>query len=201
MKERLSLSEERRLIEAMLAGDEGAVLRFWRIFKPRLLRFIERKAEPEAAEEILQETLIAALDCLPLYKGRSRLFTWLCGIARHEIADFYRKQKIKSLVFSRLPFLEKLVAEALGPELALEEKEAKERIWRTMKRLSEGYALILRLKYWEGLSMAQIAERLKITVKAVESRLFRARLAFQKEYVRQERGETVKGRVPFEEGG
>jgi RNA polymerase sigma factor (sigma-70 family) len=48
-----------------------------------------------------------------------------------------------------------------------------------LNSLSEGYRQVLRLKYIEGLSVAQIATRLDLSLKAVESRLSRARLAFR----------------------
>ena len=155
-------------------------------FRQRLLWFISPKvADPMDVDEIVQDSLLSALDSLPGFKGQSQLFTWVCGIARHEIIDFYRRKKIKQIVFSKLPFLQKLVSQALGPELAYQELETKTKIVTTFKHLSEGYAQILRLKYMEGRSMAEIAEKLDLTIKAVESRLTRARLAFQKAYANQ----------------
>jgi RNA polymerase sigma-70 factor (ECF subfamily) len=172
-----------------------------REYRERLMRFVGRKVRNhEDVEEIVQESLIAALDSLPVFRGECALFTWLCSIARHEIADFYRRKKIKQIVFSRLPFLKDLVCDALGPELAYQELETKRKIVRTLKNLSEGYSQILRLKYIDGLSMKEIAQRLEITVKAVESRLTRARLAFQKVYVNEER-ERSKEEVLVEEMG
>jgi RNA polymerase sigma-70 factor (ECF subfamily) len=165
--------DEKKLIKKLLSRD----------YRKRLTKFVARKVrELEDVEEIVQDTLMSGLDSLPMFKGNSDLFTWLCSIARHETADFYRRQKIKRIVFSRLPFLEKLVSEALGPELAYQELETKRRIVNVWKKLSEGYAEILRLKYIDGLSMKVIAKKLGLTVKAVESKLFRARMAFQKEY-------------------
>jgi len=172
-----------------------------REYRERLMRFVGRKVgSQEDIEEIVQETLIAALDSLPTFKEECSLYTWLCAIARHEIADFYRRKKIKQIVFSRLPFLKDLVCEALGPELAYQELEKKRKIVRTLKNLSEGYSQILRLKYIDGLSMKEIAQRLEITVKAVESRLTRARLAFQKVYV-NEKSQRSKEEVLVEEMG
>lgn len=153
------------------------------IYRQRLFNFVLQQVDnPADAEEITQDTLLSAHDSLQSFKGNSQYFTWLCGIAKHEISDFYRKKKIKEIVFSRLPWLKSLVDEALGPELALQELETKKKIVATLKNLSEGYGQILRLKYMEGLSMRQIAGKLNLTVKAVESRLTRARLAFAKVY-------------------
>ena len=156
------------------------------LLRKKLLNFVRRQVnDPADAEDIVQETLISVYDSLPLFKGQSAFFTWACGIARHEIADFYRKKKIKQAVFSRLPWLKELVSQALGPELAYQELETKKKIVRTLKNLSEGYCRILRLKYVEELSVKQIALELDLTAKAVESKLTRARLAFQKLYADQ----------------
>jgi len=177
---------ERELVKKILKGNKKAIREFYEAYEKRLLNFILRKVDNKKdAEEILQDTFISALDSLPLFKGQSSLLTWLCAISRHEIADFYRRKKLKTIIFSRLPFLKKIVDRALGPELALQEKEAKEKIYKTFKNLSEGYSQILRLKYIEGLTMAQIAFKLGKTVKAVESKLSRARLSFQNEYKKQ----------------
>jgi len=150
----------------------------------RLKKFItNRVSSPEDIEEIFQDTLISASECLELYSGKSSFFTWLCGIAKHEIADFYRRKKIKTILFSRLPWLENLAAEALGPEQVLLREEAIRKVEQTLKSLSEGYQQVLRLKYYQGLSVREIARRLNETVKTIESRLARARKAFAKAFV------------------
>ena len=153
-------------------------------YQLRLRNFIARKvANEQDIEEILQESLIATVDCLPLYSGKSSLFTWICGIARHEIADYYRKKKIKTFLFSHLPWLEELASQALGPEQIFMRRELEDKVKKTLNRLSEGYAEVLRLKYYQGLSVEQIAIKLNETTKMVESRLFRARQAFIKVYL------------------
>jgi len=178
--------DDKTLVKRILQGKKQAINFFYRNYKPKLFGYIAQKvADPKDIEEILHDTFISALDSLPLFRFNSSFLTWLKAIASHEITDFYRKKKIKTIVFSRFPFLEKLVAKALSPELALQEKEAKEKIFKTFKNLTEGYRQILRLKYIEGLSMAQISQKLGKSVKAVESQLFRARQAFQKEYAKE----------------
>jgi RNA polymerase sigma-70 factor (ECF subfamily) len=150
----------------------------------KLKKFIFQRVEnPLDGEEILQETLLSAYNCLSLYSSRSSFFTWLCGIAKHEISDFYRKKKIKTILFSHLPWLENLASEALGPEQLFLKKEFEERVKKTMNSLSEGYREILRLKYYQNLSVKEIAKKFNETVKAVESKLFRARQAFAKAFI------------------
>lgn len=150
---------------------------------PRLKKYISaRVAEQKDAEEILQETLIAASESFPFFKGKSSFFTWLCGIANHEVADFFRRKKLKTILFSRFPFLENLISEALTPDENFERQELRKEVKKVLSCLTEGYRQVLRLKYYQGFSMAQIAGKLKTTVKAVESRLSRAREAFRIEW-------------------
>jgi len=150
----------------------------------KLKNFISQKVNDSSdAEEILQETLISANNCLRLYSGKSSFFTWLCGIAKHEINDFYRKKRIKTILFSRLPWLENLAAEALGPEQILLRREAIKKVKTSLRSLSEGYQQVLRLKYYQGLSVKEIARQLNETVKAIESRLTRARKAFAEAFI------------------
>lgn len=180
-------NNEEVLIKRVIAEDDRAITKLYWRYMPKLRRFFKGRVEnPKDAEEVAHDTFLSVLDALPGFDGRSQLSTWIMGIAKHELVDFYRKKKIKKLLFSRFPFLEKLVDQALGPQLALEEKQLKQRILKTFQNLSEGYALILRLKYVEGLSVAEIAKKLEITYKAAESRLSRARLAFQKVFVETE---------------
>lgn len=172
------------LIKEVIAGDQQAIKKFYQKYKLRLLNFIFQKVgRREDAEEILQDTMISAIDSLPLFRKNSSLYTFLCSIAKHEIADFYRKKKIKTFLFSHFPRLENIVFQALSPERALEEKEIKREVIRTLRSLSEGYSRILRLKYIDGLSYREIGRKLKKSIKAVESQLARARQAFAEAYL------------------
>ena len=178
--------EERRLVEKILQGEKKAIDEFISKYRTSLLTFVNQRIDnPRDAEDIVQEALLSALDGLPNFKFRSSLFSWLCVISRHEIADFYRKRKIKTVLFSRFPFLEDWTDQALGPEGKYLRKELQAEIKKAAKQLSEGYWQILRLKYVEGLSMKKIARKLETTVKAVESRLSRARKKFREIWQRR----------------
>jgi RNA polymerase sigma-70 factor (ECF subfamily) len=170
---------EQEMIRGLLKNEKYWLRQFHDQYRQRLFNFVLQKIDdPRDAEEIVQDTLVAAIYSLPSFLGKSCLWTWLCGIAKHEAADFYRKRRIKTILFSRFPFLETLASRALSPEIALEEKEIKQKIFRVFSALNEGYREVLRLKYIEGLSLREIANRWEKSVKAIEMRLRRARHAF-----------------------
>jgi len=172
---------DKEMIQGILAGDEGWIRKFHQKYYKRLLSYtLKRIDKAEDAEEIVQDTLLSAIYSLPSFLGRSSFSTWLFAITRHEIADFYRKRRVKELLFSRFPILEHIVDEALAPEFIMERQRIQGKILACFLHLTEGYRHILRLKYIEGLKTAEIALELKISDKAAEMRLRRARLAFVK---------------------
>lgn len=185
--------DDNLLVEKILSGNQEAVRTLYRLYSNKMLCFIKTKADPSVSEEILQDTFISVLQSLPGFAGRSSLYSWMCGICRHEIADYYRKQKIKEVVFSRIPILKKIVTQALSPEVAFEEKELKEKITHTFKGLSEGYRQILRLRYIDGYSVTELSKKLGLSYKSCESKLFRARVAFQKTFA-EKTGNLHQGR-------
>jgi RNA polymerase sigma-70 factor (ECF subfamily) len=133
------------------------------------------------AEEVLQDTYLAFLDTLPLFRGESSLETYLWSIARHELADYWRKKYAKKAIRA-IPFMDQIYVEQL-----FSRAETNAHIARIYSILPAKETAILKMKYEEGLNVKQIAAELRVSVKAVESRLFRARRAFQLAYVGEEK--------------
>ncbi len=184
---------EKNLIKKILEGDKNAVREFYERYKKGLFGFIlGRVQDKKDAEEILQDTLLSAIDSLALFSKRSSLFTFLCGIAKHEISDYYKKRKIKTIVFSRFENWQFFVDKSLRPDEALMKRELERKIERTLRRILPRYRGLIKLKYIEGFSVKEIAKKLKVTEKSVESALFRARKAFALEFVNTERQENIK---------
>jgi len=150
----------------------------------RLRSYLAKRVnDPDEAEEIFADVLVAANDSWPLFRGESSFFTWLCSIANHVLVDYYRKKKIKTLLFSHFPFLEEIAAEALTPDDKLGKEELRKEVKKVLGILSEGSAEVLRLKYIDGLTVRQIAKKLKASFKSVESKLSRARESFKKKWL------------------
>ncbi len=176
--------DERRLVEKLLSGDSKALKSYYSGFKGRLFSYISNKVgNVQDTEEILQDVFMDSLDALRNFTFKSSLFTYLCSIAKHKVIDFYRKQKIKSVVLSALPEdITPLISQFLGPEEEFNVAEVRAQIELVLAKIKPSYAILLKLKYIEGLSMQEIAKKLLTTVKSVESNLFRARSSFMKEY-------------------
>src|SRR4249920_2949138 len=81
------------LARRLIAGEESAFEEFFAGYFPRLYRFarVRLGGNEDAAEDVVQTTLIKALDKLHTYRGEAELFTWLCTFCRREIAAWFER--------------------------------------------------------------------------------------------------------------
>ena len=152
-------------------------------YRERLLRFVTPKVgcDNQAAEDIVQEAFAAAIVSLAGFGARSSPYTWLCSIAQHKIADYYRKSPPSNAeVLVMDPDMcrdENDVACCSSVEHWFEAVETRDTVQNALRELPHIYGEVLRLKYFEGLSMAEIGSRLGRSSKAIEGLLARARHA------------------------
>ena len=149
-----------------------------------LKKFISQKiADDGVVEEITNDVMLAVMKADSNFNGRCSEFSWVCSIAKHKIIDYYRKKKIKTILFSVSPMFEEIADKALNPERDVLKNELKEEIKKTLADLKKGYKKLLRLKYIEGKKVSEIARETNLTAKAVESRLTRAKKQFREAWV------------------
>ncbi len=170
---------DQELIAKILTRDRHALSEFYHTYTPKLRQFIRRKiANPDDAEEVLQDALFAFLEAIRDFTGAAKLKTFLYAIAGHKVIDWYRRKKIRHVVFSAVPQLESLVAPLFGPEEELDASLTREKIRHVLDRLLPMHRSVLVLKYAEDCTVDDIAKKLAISFKSAESQLFRARKAF-----------------------
>lgn len=163
----------------ILARDKKALQWFYRTYTPKLQLFIRsRVSQAEDGEEILQDTLFGFLESLRDFHGKSSIKTFLFSICHHKVVDYYRRKRIKHIVFSQMPQLEMLISPLLNPEEEYDAVAMREKIHTVLGRLLPRYRKILVWKYLENMSVSTIAQKMAISFKSAESQLFRARKAF-----------------------
>jgi RNA polymerase sigma-70 factor (ECF subfamily) len=184
--------EDRRRVRAMLAGESAAFDAFFNDFFPRLYRFVLPRVEHShaAAQDICQVALSQAVKRLASYRGEAALFTWLCQIARNTLADYWQRQRKERahVVYAEDDALARAVLESIeadprdGPEAKRHNEELARAVQVALDHLPLHYGDALEWKYLDGLSIAEIAERLGSTTVAAQSILQRARTAFREAF-------------------
>jgi len=175
------LMDEQQLLALLKKGEATAVAHWYQQFNPQLQAYLRQKLDNDKdVEEIAQEVFMNCLHHLPLFRGGSSIFTWMVSIARHEVADYYRKKYAKKAL-QYLPLGEVLLKQEIHN--ASETSEKVKQVLATMKKES---GELLMKKYVDRQQVKKIALELGRTVKAVESDLFRARLEFRQLYLAYE---------------
>jgi RNA polymerase sigma-70 factor (ECF subfamily) len=153
-------------------------------FGQNVLKFVLKRngGDLEAAEEILQDTFVAAFKSFHTFRHKSSYFTWLCKIALNKLADYYREQvhATSKIVVPSLKQLNSL----LDPSLSLEEKlsldELRQSVNACLDLLPPEHRRLLHLKYYQQLSGKELCVKLQLTPRQLEGRLYRARHALAK---------------------
>lgn len=183
-----AVESDRALVRRILSGDERAFEAFFEANFSGLYRFalLRLGNDGEAAEEVAQATLCAAMTKLESYRGEAALFTWLCTFCRHEISAYCKKQRRAPVSFGTAeeqPWIKEVLEElddgAQAPEDLLSRKELKGLVRAALTKLPPHYGDALEWKYIEGMPVNEIAKRMKMSPKAAESLLTRARDAFR----------------------
>jgi RNA polymerase sigma-70 factor (ECF subfamily) len=172
---------ERALRRAVLAGDAAA----WRTWYDQAFAPLDAYVAwrcgglRDLADEVIQETwLIAVRRVRAFDPTRAAFATWLGGIAANVIRNHLRRRRFRT---NRQEALNSDPPAPGGPS-AVEVRERGEAVARALAELPERYERVLRAKYLDGRSMAEIAADTGESVKAVESLLTRAREAFRAAY-------------------
>ena len=132
----------------------------------------------QVAEDLTQETFLAAVLELRKGKGVVNPIAWIYGIARHKLLDHYRRQERGERDLSVA-----WEAGAIEEDLVVpDDDEACERAVSALAAVAATQRAALVLCYVDGFSVAETATLLGRSVEAVESLLARGRQSFKRSY-------------------
>lgn len=176
------LQREAMLRQAVLAGDETA----WRAWCLEAFDELDRFAlwrcggRRDVADDVVQETWLTAVRRIRRFDPtRASFLTWLRGIA----ANVRRNQARRERRIAAGRFSTNGRAAADAPAVVEHEQRAGA-IAEVLDALSERQEAVLRAKYFDGLTVDEIATAWSETPKAIESLLSRARAAFRERFER-----------------
>jgi RNA polymerase sigma-70 factor (ECF subfamily) len=162
------------------AADHPRVdlLRLYDVALPQVYGYLLRRCgRREVAEELTSETFLAAADAVRRPRPPQVDVAWLIGVARHKLADHWRRQAREQRSLSAVAA--EPGGEADDPwDVHLDALRA----GQTLAALAPQHRLVLTLRYVDDLPVTQVARLLDRTVHATEALLVRARRAFRQHY-------------------
>lgn len=157
-------------------GDAEAFRKLFQAYAPRVKAYMMRQGtDANTAEELAQETLLTVWRKAALYSDdKGSATTWIFTIARNLRIDRLRRE----VAWQPLPEgAEEEPSEDPTPDVEVSDRQRRDRVRAVIKELPAEQTEVVLLSYIEGLSHSEIAERLKLPLGTVKSRM---RLAYAK---------------------
>ena len=169
-------------------GPDSAFSRDVEKERPYLLRYARLQLrDSHAAEDAVQETLVAALAGEASFGGRSNLRTWLTGILKHKIVDAIRRMARDPEPVADVAELDALFDQtghwdeppAAWPENSLEQKQFFAVLEECLARLPAKTARVFMMREHMGYETDEICKELAVTPTHCWVLLYRARMALR----------------------
>jgi RNA polymerase sigma-70 factor (ECF subfamily) len=182
------------LVEKAKNGDRAAFDRLAEDVRARLQGALENWTRFQVGpaldvEEVLQDTLLRAYRSLDRFEWQDEdsFFRWLCGIAKRALAEAARQARRAERSLAREP----VQAGEPSPSAILRRRERFDRLEQALEDLGPDHREVILLCRIEGLTSAEVAERLNRSPAAVRQLLVRALRELKKNF-----GDTASLHLP-----
>lgn len=168
------------LAAAAAKGERRAYTELMRRYKEPLYRYVSRSMRgSEDAYDVLQDTFTSAWLSIGKYDQARKFSTWLYRIALNKIRDHARKQAVRWFFVNAKSIGEPGIPDIPDPsrniEVDHEYREELRRVSDLIDELPVKLRQAFTLQVLQDLPQSEVAEILGVSVKAVETRVYRAR--------------------------
>lgn len=168
-----ALSTSHELITRIAEGDRDALASLYRLMEKPVYRFIQsRLNDPFEASDILHDVFMEVWRSAGRFEGRSKLQTWIFGIAYRKVIDRHRKAGRTRLTDTPDETIED---DAATPETCIAAGQDAAQVRHCMASLSEDHRTAIALAFWEDMTYREIAAVCKTAEGTIKTRIFHAK--------------------------
>jgi RNA polymerase sigma-70 factor, ECF subfamily len=149
--------------------DLAAFSTLYQRYAQQLYRYLlVRVGNVDDAQDLTSQTFLAAMQGLQSYRGQQPFIAWLLGIARHKVADqFRRRPEVELDEAETIAAADETVDEQVSRQLEIEQ------VTRKLQRIAPDRAEALSLRLFGGLEVSEIARVMNKNEAAVRMLIFR----------------------------
>jgi RNA polymerase sigma-70 factor (ECF subfamily) len=165
-------------------ADETAFRRWYERHLPAVYGYLSARClgDADLVQELTQQTFVAAIHARRKFAGQSEVTTWLCGIARHKLADHFRaeereeRRRVRAMVTH---------LQADGERQSWRAAEERVLIADALRRLPPAQRAVLTFVALDDIPVRDVARIVGRSFGATQSLLARAREGFRRAYPRE----------------
>jgi len=167
------VSTELALIKRIANGDKLALAELYRLMEKPVYRFIQsRLNDPFESNDILHDVFMEVWRSADRFEGRSKLQTWIFGIAYRKVIDRHRKAGRTSLTDAPD---ENIADEADSAESCMMASQDATQVQHCLSELSDDHRSAITLAFWDDMNYREIAEVCKTAEGTIKTRIFHAK--------------------------
>lgn len=184
--------DDNELIDKCKNGEKHAFQQLISKYHPYVNKYLGNISDDESiAEDLTQETFIKLIRNIEKFDqmGKAKFSTYLIQIAKNCYIDYYRSEK-KRLSNIPLDFAGHLESDTPSVETAVINTIYKDGILSAMNDLTIEQQIVIKMKYFEDLTLKEIGELLNLEPKTVKSRIHNGMMKLRNILARKDYNET-----------
>jgi len=176
------------LAKKVKKGDKKAFEELYKLTSARAyFTALQICSDKQEAEDILQESYITALSKISSLERTESFMSWFNKIVVNKSKDYLRKRTPSPLTEDEEWLLEGQTDNAgdFSPESNVDKEELKTEVMDALKELSAEKRTCVMMRYFNDMSINEIAQAMEVPVSTVKNRLFDARKELKKLFERK----------------
>jgi len=161
-----------QLLARMAQGDKQALAELYRTLEKPVFRFIlSRLNDPFESSDLLHDVFMEVWRSADRFEGRSKVQTWIFGIAYRKVIDVHRKRG-RMTVTDDIP---EVIDDSANAEACLASGQEAEHVRHCLGTLKDDHRSAISLAFYEDMTYGEIAEVAGVPEGTIKTRIFHAK--------------------------
>ncbi|MGH1439069.1 MAG: RNA polymerase sigma factor [Cellvibrionaceae bacterium] len=172
------MNDDIELLNGIKNKDMASMEAFYRLYENIVYRFSMKKLNNEFdASDIVNTVMLEVWNTAHRFEGRSKISTWLIGIANHRIIDLLRKKKKGEVDIDEASGISD---DSVDMQKVVEASQTRRFIDFCLEKLSGDHKQVLQLLFFNEASYEEISDALECPIGTIKSRLYHAKTLLKK---------------------
>ncbi len=176
--EKYIIATDQQLVADAVEGDTAAFEHLFNRYRDSMRQlYVQRMADADDADDLLQETFIKVYLNLDRYDASYTFGQWIYTIARNTFVDYVRKRR-DDVSIDTIPLGGAAMVSSNGgltPEESFIRSQQQAQLEHHLHRMSPRYRKLIELRFFREYSYEEIAAELKLPMGTVKTQIHRAR--------------------------
>lgn len=167
-----SMDPHAQFLTQIAHGDKQALAALYRALEKPVFRFIQsRLNDPFESSDVLHDVFMEVWRSAGRFEGRSKVQTWIFGIAYRKVIDLHRKRG-RQTVTDDIP---ETVDDSVDTEACMNAGQEADHVRHCVGELKDDHRTVINLTFFEDMTYKEVAEVVGVPEGTIKTRIFHAK--------------------------